>query len=105
MSDALLVIHLMQQSLYDLLSDDQGVVDSKRSRGTSKSAQMSKFVGLLANLAQQRSSDVFTYSELFQFAQQLELKQIDRFDLFVDQLNQTGHLIKRGGNVYKLCSA
>lgn len=104
-ADALLVIHLMQDSLYDLLADDRGIVDSKRSRGTSKSAHMTKFVQTLSIRARERSSDLFSYTEMLNIAQSMQLKQVERFDQFIDQLNDVGFLLKRGGGQYKLQSS
>jgi hypothetical protein len=55
----------MKESMFDVLSDEFGHVDFRRSGGMSKSKQVLTFVKALHKKAQQRDDSVFTLQVLF----------------------------------------
>lgn len=55
------VVDVMKESLYDVMADELGHVDFKRSKGISKAKQTSAFMKQLHRLSEQRQNAVFTF--------------------------------------------
>jgi DNA helicase MCM8 len=100
--DALDVIELMKESLFERFEDEFGNIDFRRSSGMSKTKQVNSFVAQLQKLADQKSSAVFTLQELQQLAQKMK---IENFDQFLENLNTQNYLLKKGARQYKLMTS
>jgi DNA helicase MCM8 len=102
--DALDVVDIMKESLYDIFTDELGQVDFSRSTGMSKSKQVSSFVKALHHHASRQESALFTTRQLRDIAAELRLG-VERFDDFIDALNDQNYLLKRGNGRYVLQSS
>jgi len=58
--DAKDVVDIMKESLYDVLSDELGHVDFRRSKGMSKAKQTSEYMKALHRLSERRQTSIFT---------------------------------------------
>jgi DNA helicase MCM8 len=101
--DALDVVDVMKESLYDVFADDDGFVDFRRATGSSSAAQTSAFMHTLHRKSKQRSSNVFTIQEMQSVATSMGL-QVANFKGFIDTLNQQNYILQRGGNKYAVQS-
>ncbi|KAK6099497.1 hypothetical protein MT418_000910 [Batrachochytrium dendrobatidis] len=130
--DAQDVIQIMKISLWDTYEDGVGKIDFRRSQhgkcyflqytlllvlkltatrvfgftgsGTSKKGEPKRFVVELQRIAKQKSSNRFSYDELYTAAQSIRL-DYERFPEMVESLNIQGYLLKKGFRQYQLCSA
>jgi len=99
--DALDVVDIMRESLYDLFSDEFGHVDFTRAGGLSKSKQVSVFMKALHRKAESKQSSTFNIKELYKIAQDIHLG-VENFEQFVDNLNQQNFLLAKGGRKYQV---
>eukprot|EP01097_Dermamoeba_algensis_P009000 TRINITY_DN6200_c0_g1_i1.p1 TRINITY_DN6200_c0_g1~~TRINITY_DN6200_c0_g1_i1.p1 ORF type:complete len:798 (-),score=180.44 TRINITY_DN6200_c0_g1_i1:52-2406(-) len=99
--DAMEVVELMKESLFDALEDNHGNLDFRRTTGMSKSKQSNAFLNHLNKVSDREAQNVFTQQELYKISQDIGLK-IDNFDVFIQGLNTQGFLIKKGPKSYGL---
>ncbi|KMS95512.1 hypothetical protein BVRB_007520 isoform B [Beta vulgaris subsp. vulgaris] len=102
--DALDVVEIMKESLYDKYVDEHGVVDFARSGGMSQQKEAKRFLSALNKQSELDQKDCFTISEIYGLADRIGLRVPD-IDVFVDNLNSVGFLIKKGPRTYQLPSS
>nr|GMD67635.1 probable DNA helicase MCM8 isoform X1 [Ipomoea batatas] len=100
--DALDVVELMKESLYDKYVDEHGFVDFGRSGGMSKEKEKKRFLGALNKQSELHQKDCFSISELYSLADTIGLRVPD-IDTFLDTLNSAGYLLKKGPKRYQAC--
>ncbi|KAJ1960277.1 DNA replication licensing factor mcm8 [Dispira parvispora] len=103
--DATDVIHLMKYSLFEAFEDEIGDMDFSRSQmgtGMSKRGEPKRFVAHLQRLADESYNNIFTYQQLYQAAQNINLQYGGDFHDFIDSLNNQSYLLKVRPRVYRL---
>lgn len=102
--DALDVVEIMKESLYDKYVDEHGVVDFARSGGMSQQKEAKRFLSALNKQSELDQKDCFSISDIYGLADRIGLRVPD-IDVFVDNLNSVGFLIKKGPRTYQLPSS
>ncbi|KAL9228028.1 hypothetical protein vseg_003647 [Gypsophila vaccaria] len=102
--DALDVVEIMKESLYDKYVDEHGNLDFARSGGMSQQKEAKRFLSALNKQSELDQKDCFTISEIYGLADRIGLRVPD-IDVFVDNLNTVGFLIKKGPRTYQLPSS
>ncbi|KAH0455902.1 hypothetical protein IEQ34_015934 [Dendrobium chrysotoxum] len=98
--DAMDVVEIMKESLYDKLLDEHGFVDFARSGGMSRQKEAKRFLSALHKQSEHKQNECFSISEIYSLADSIELRVPD-IDTFVDNLNSAGYLLKKGPNKYQ----
>ncbi|CBI32613.3 unnamed protein product, partial [Vitis vinifera] len=99
--DALDVVEIMKESLYDKYVDEHGFVDFGRSGGMSQQKEAKRFLGALHKQTELQKKDCFSISEIYNLADRIGLRVPD-IDTFVDNLNTVGYLLKKGPKTYQV---
>nr|XP_016465305.1 PREDICTED: probable DNA helicase MCM8 isoform X1 [Nicotiana tabacum] len=99
--DALDVVEIMNESLYDKYVDEHGFVDFGRSGGMSQQKEAKRFLSELHKQSESQQKDCFSISEIYSLADRIALNVPD-IDTLVDNLNTVGHLLKKGPKTYQL---
>ncbi|XXG54976.1 hypothetical protein AAC387_Pa03g2725 [Persea americana] len=102
--DALDVVEIMKESLYDKYVDEHGFVDFARSGGMSQQKEAKRFLNALNKQSELQQKDCFSISEIYCLADKIGLKVPD-IDMFVDNLNSVGYLLKKGPKTYQVLSS
>jgi len=100
-ADAIEVVQIMKESLFETFEDEYGFVDFRRATGMSKSKQGPFFIAALTKKAEREFTTVFTMQQLYQVAQEIDLK-VPSFQDFIDSLNNQNYLLKKKPGVYAL---
>ncbi|KAF8395011.1 hypothetical protein HHK36_018950 [Tetracentron sinense] len=98
--DALEVVEIMKESLYDKYVDEHGFVDFGRSGGMSQQKEAKRFLSALHKQSELQQKDCFSVSEIYSLADRISLRVPD-IDSFVDNLNSVGYLLKKGPKTYQ----
>ncbi|KAJ1443853.1 P-loop containing nucleoside triphosphate hydrolase [Sesbania bispinosa] len=99
--DAMDVVEIMKESLYDKYVDEHGVVDFGRSGGMSQQKEAKRFLNALNKQSELEQKDYFSISEIYNLADRISLKVPD-IDTFIDNLNSVGYLLKKGPKTYQV---
>lgn len=99
--DAMDVVEIMKESLYDKYVDEHGLVDFGRSGGMSQQKEAKRFLSALNKQSELQQKDCFTISELYSLADRIALRVPD-IDTFVENLNSVGYLLKKGPKTYQV---
>ncbi|KAI5665342.1 hypothetical protein M9H77_24665 [Catharanthus roseus] len=99
--DAMDVVEIMKESLHDKYVDEHGFVDFGRSGGMSKQKEAKRFLSALNKQSELQQKDCFTISEIYSLADRIGLMVPD-IDIFVDNLNSVGYLLKKGPKTYQV---
>lgn len=102
--DAVDVVEIMKESLYDKYVDEHGFVDFARSGGMSQQKEAKRFLSALNKQSELQQKDCFTISEIYGLADRISLRVPD-MDTFVDSLNSVGYLLKKGPKTYQVLSS
>ncbi|CDP06703.1 unnamed protein product [Coffea canephora] len=102
--DAMDVVEIMKESLYDKYVDEHGLVDFGRSGGMSQQKEAKRFLSALNKQSELQQKDCFTISELYSLADRIALRVPD-IDTFVENLNSVGYLLKKGPKTYQVLSS
>ncbi|KAK7337029.1 hypothetical protein VNO77_17587 [Canavalia gladiata] len=102
--DAMDVVEIMKESLYDKYVDEHGVVDFGRSGGMSQQKEAKRFLNALNKQSELEQKDCFSVSEIYSLADRISLKVPD-IDTFIDNLNSVGYLLKKGPKTYQVLSS
>ncbi|XP_010253506.1 PREDICTED: probable DNA helicase MCM8 isoform X2 [Nelumbo nucifera] len=102
--DALDVVEIMKESLYDKYVDEHGVVDFGRSSGMSQQKEAKRFLSALNKQSELQQKDCFLISEIYSLADRIGLRVSD-IDTFVENLNSVGYLLKKGPKTYQVLSS
>ncbi|XP_041022952.1 probable DNA helicase MCM8 isoform X1 [Juglans microcarpa x Juglans regia] len=102
--DALDVVEIMKESLYDKYVDEHGFVDFGRSGGMSQQKEAKRFLSALNKQSELDQKDCFSISEIYGLADRIGLRVPD-IDIFVDNLNSVGYLLKKGPKMYQVLSS
>ncbi|KAL5711249.1 DNA helicase [Ranunculus cassubicifolius] len=102
--DALDVVEIMKESLYDKYVDEHGVVDFGRSGGMSQQKEAKRFLSELNKLSELEQKDCFSVSEIYSLADKISLRVPD-LDILVENLNSVGYLLKKGPKMYQVLSS
>ncbi|XP_026418412.1 probable DNA helicase MCM8 isoform X1 [Papaver somniferum] len=102
--DALDVVEIMNESLYDKYVDENGRVDFGRSGGMSKQKEAKRFLSALNKHSELQQKDTFSISEIYSLADKIDLKVPD-IDTLVDNMNTAGYLLKKGPKMYQVLSS
>eukprot|EP00268_Persea_americana_P053276 TRINITY_DN6019_c0_g1_i8.p1 TRINITY_DN6019_c0_g1~~TRINITY_DN6019_c0_g1_i8.p1 ORF type:complete len:107 (+),score=20.33 TRINITY_DN6019_c0_g1_i8:289-609(+) len=94
----------MKESLYDKYVDEHGFVDFARSGGMSQQKEAKRFLNALNKQSELQQKDCFSISEIYCLADKIGLKVPD-IDMFVDNLNSVGYLLKKGPKTYQVLSS
>jgi len=100
-ADAIDVVDLMKESLFDVFSDDAGCVDLRRTTGLSRAKQANFFIAALRRIANAEGRNVFTIQELKAVARKNNLDVPD-FETFIESLNNQNLLLSKGNRRYQL---
>ncbi|KAG2441933.1 hypothetical protein HXX76_003538 [Chlamydomonas incerta] len=104
-SDAEDVVDLVREALYDRFGADLalGCTDYRAGGGRagSRGGETARFMSALRRQAEREGRCIFSSAELYSLANELSLAVRD-VAAFVDQLNESGQLLKRGGGQYKV---
>ncbi|KAG1365701.1 putative DNA helicase MCM8 [Cocos nucifera] len=98
--DAMDVVEIMKESLYDKYVDEHGFVDFARSGGMSQQKEAKRFLSALHKQSELQQRDCFSISEMCSLADRISLRVPD-IDTFVDNLNSVGYLLKKGPKMYQ----
>eukprot|EP01100_Stratorugosa_tubuloviscum_P000096 TRINITY_DN1021_c2_g1_i2.p1 TRINITY_DN1021_c2_g1~~TRINITY_DN1021_c2_g1_i2.p1 ORF type:complete len:769 (-),score=340.00 TRINITY_DN1021_c2_g1_i2:106-2361(-) len=99
--DALDVIQIMKESMFDLFQDEFGFVDFSRAGGMSNAAQKKRFVDALMKWSNNHDN-IFSTQQLKFIAEQVEIN-VD-IDNLIESLNIQNILLKKGSNTYYLAA-
>ncbi|KAJ8538310.1 hypothetical protein K7X08_014850 [Anisodus acutangulus] len=102
--DAMDVVEIMKESLYDKYVDEHGFVDFGRSGGMSQQKEAKRFLSALHKQSELQQKDCFSISEIYSLADWIGLRVPD-IDTFVDNLNSVGYLLKKGPKTYQVLSS
>ncbi|KAA0044035.1 putative DNA helicase MCM8 isoform X1 [Cucumis melo var. makuwa] len=102
--DAMDVVEIMKDSLYDKYVDEHGVLDFGRSGGMSQQKEAKRFLGALNKQSELQQKDCFSISEIYSLADKIGLRVPD-IDTFVENLNSVGYLLKKGPKTYQVLSS
>ncbi|MFS8004447.1 putative DNA helicase [Helianthus anomalus] len=102
--DAMDVVEIMKESLYDKYVDEHGFVDFGRSGGMSNQKEAKRFLSALNKQSELEQKDCFSISEIFSLADRIGLRVPD-VDTFVENLNNVGYLLKKGPKTYQVLSS
>ncbi|CAD5195732.1 unnamed protein product [Musa acuminata subsp. malaccensis] len=102
--DAMDVVEIMKESLYDKYVDERGFVDFARSGGMSQQKEAKRFLGALHKQSELQQKDCFSISEIYSLADKISLRVPD-IDTFVENLNSVGYLLKKGPKMYQVLSS
>ncbi|KAF5206952.1 Dna replication licensing factor mcm2 [Thalictrum thalictroides] len=102
--DALDVVEIMKESLYDKYVDEHGIVDFGRSGGMSQQKEAKRFLSALNKQSELDQKDCFSISEIYSLADRIGLRVPD-IDTFVENLNAVGYLLKKGPKTYQVLSS
>ncbi|XP_077216174.1 minichromosome maintenance 8 isoform X2 [Tasmannia lanceolata] len=102
--DALDVVEIMKESLYDKYVDEHGFVDFARSGGMSQQKEAKRFLSALNKQSELQQKDCFSISEIYSLADRISLRVPD-IDTFIDNLNSVGYLLKKGPKTYQVLSS
>ncbi|XP_062117205.1 probable DNA helicase MCM8 [Humulus lupulus] len=102
--DAMDVVEIMRESLYDKYVDENGFVDFGRSGGMSQQKEAKRFLSALNKQSELQQKDFFSISEIYSLADRIELRVPD-MDAFIDNLNSVGYLLKKGPKTYQVLSS
>ncbi|XP_078446733.1 minichromosome maintenance 8 [Wolffia australiana] len=102
--DAMDVVEIMKESLYDKYVDENGVVDFGRSGGMSQQKEAKRFLNALHKESEVQHKDCFSISELYSLADRISLRVPD-VDTFLENLNTVGYLLKKGPKTYQVLSS
>ncbi|XP_051130442.1 probable DNA helicase MCM8 isoform X2 [Andrographis paniculata] len=102
--DALDVVEIMKESLYDKYVDENGQVDFGRSGGMSQQKEAKRFLSALNKQSELLQKDCFSISEIYSLADRISLRVPD-IDTFVENLNSVGYLLKKGPKTYQVLSS
>ncbi|KAJ8510005.1 hypothetical protein OPV22_000439 [Ensete ventricosum] len=101
--DAMDVVEIMKESLYDKYVDEHGFVDFARSGGMSQQKEAKRFLSALHKQSELLQKDCFSISEIYSLADKISLRVPD-IDTFVENLNSVGYLLKKGPKMYQVLS-
>ncbi|KAL0555510.1 hypothetical protein IC582_009458 [Cucumis melo] len=102
--DAMDVVEIMKDSLYDKYVDEHGVLDFGRSGGMSQQKEAKRFLGALNKQSELQQKDCFSISEIYSLADKIGLRVPD-IDTFIENLNSVGYLLKKGPKTYQVLSS
>ncbi|CAL9125916.1 unnamed protein product [Musa textilis] len=102
--DAMDVVEIMKESLYDKYVDEHGFVDFARSGGMSQQKEAKRFLSALHKQSELQQKDCFSISEIYSLADKISLRVPD-IDTFVENLNSVGYLLKKGPKMYQVLSS
>ncbi|GJU11157.1 probable DNA helicase MCM8 [Tanacetum coccineum] len=102
--DAMDVVEIMKESLFDKYVDEHGLVDFGRSGGMSHQKEAKRFLSSLNKQSELTQKDCFSISEMYSLADRIGLRVPD-IDTFVENLNVAGYLLKKGPKTYQVVSS
>ncbi|PWA47668.1 DNA helicase MCM8 [Artemisia annua] len=102
--DAMDVVEIMKESLFDKYVDEHGLVDFGRSGGMSHQKEAKRFLSSLNKQSELTQKDCFSISEMYSLADKIGLRVPD-IDTFVENLNIAGYLLKKGPKTYQVVSS
>eukprot|EP00457_Paulinella_chromatophora_P001820 gb/GEZN01001822.1/.p1 GENE.gb/GEZN01001822.1/~~gb/GEZN01001822.1/.p1 ORF type:complete len:773 (+),score=94.11 gb/GEZN01001822.1/:218-2536(+) len=102
--DARDAVEVIKESMFDIFSDEFGHVDFNRSKGLSKSKQVTVFYKELNLRAQRRGSSIFTIQEMRDIGKNIGLG-VENFEVFVEKMNDAAYLLNKGSGRYQVQSA
>ncbi|XP_054802072.1 probable DNA helicase MCM8 isoform X2 [Prosopis cineraria] len=102
--DAMDVVEIMKESLYDKYVDEHGFVDFGRSGGMSQQKEAKRFLSALNKQSEFQQKDCFSISEIYSLADRIGL-QVPDIDTFIDNLNSVGYLLKKGPKTFQVLSS
>jgi DNA helicase MCM8 len=104
------IIKLYQETVFDLQDRQFSMPTNKRVCRDNKpfgelsvAKQQLAFLERLSNDCTELGSDLFTFQELVSISKQMGMRVGD-FGLFIEKLNLSGYLLKKGGGQFKLVS-
>eukprot|EP01084_Bolivina_argentea_P083976 151985_1 len=104
-TDARDVVEIMRSSLYDVMIDECGKVDFKRSKGASMPKMQKEFKKILQIACREQYKSRFTVSELTDLMTNHNFP-MDKHSKLVRLMNQNGTLLqKKGGTEYEFSAA
>lgn len=106
-NDAIEIIKLYQESIYDLKPTNLPKSHPGHKANTnlgelSIPKQQSAFIDHLNSILSSKNSDLLSFHELLEISKALGLRVGD-FNLFIEKLNMSNILLKKGPGLYKVC--
>eukprot|EP01018_Ginkgo_biloba_P024667 Gb_07123 [translate_table: standard] len=102
--DAVDVVEIMKESLYDKFVDEHGCVDFARSGGMSQQKEAKRFLSALQRQSEVQQKACFAISELYLLADEISLNVPD-VDTLIENMNTAGYLLKKGHKTYQVLSS
>ncbi|CAI8050102.1 DNA helicase MCM8 [Geodia barretti] len=102
--DARNVVEIMKFSMYDMFTDEFGMVDFQRSKngsGMSQRSQAKRLVCALTRAADQTSNAIFTVQQIKDIAREIGIRVENVSDL-IFTLNKESYILKKGPRTYQL---
>eukprot|EP01133_Synstelium_polycarpum_P015356 gene15356-18215_t len=93
--DALDVIEIMRESLFETFEDEFGNIDFRRTSGMSKSAMVKKYFAILSREVTRQGVDCFSREDIYNIMKDNKLP-LDHFDDVINILNDQGMLLRKG---------
>jgi DNA helicase MCM8 len=102
--DALDVVEIMKDSLYDILTDEMGQIDFRRNNAFAsvKGKETNRFLSELNLISSKKGVSTFSMNEMYDIAKTIQLKMANGFDRMIEQCNHEGYLLKQNGGLWKL---
>ncbi|XP_023744947.1 probable DNA helicase MCM8 [Lactuca sativa] len=102
--DALDVVEIMKESLFDKYVDEHGVVDFGRSGGMSCQKEAKRLLSALNKQSEKEQKDCFSEKEMFNLAKKIGISE-ENFDRLVEIINTAGFVTKKGPKTYQVVSS
>lgn len=100
--DAVDVVEIMRNSIYDVMADEVGKVDYRRSKGASKVQMQRRFKTALMNYCKAVGRNRFPVGELKALLRNEQFCKPQEFDLLIELMNNSGTLLsKNSGKEYE----
>lgn len=106
--DAIEIIKLYQETVFDMKSQDFVMPKMSKKRGAERpigelsvAKQQAAFLDKIREEIETRGDDAFSFQELLSLSKELGLRVGD-FGYFIERLNQANLLLKKPGGIYKV---
>lgn len=98
--DAQDVVDIMKESLYDVCTDELGMVDFARTTGMSRSKQLKQLVQALKKRSRAKGSASFSKDEIVELASRLGI--VDDPGEMIDALSDQSYMLRKGRGMFEL---
>jgi len=97
------VVDMMNESLFDMLTDETGMIDTTRVTGMSKTKQVRELAKELDRIADREGDSMFSEDKISSIAQNMGVEP-GQIEELIDRMAQANHLLKKGPRLWQLAS-